>query len=122
MKTVFTSAMVVLAASLFIGATNVHNAATGSDGKSIFLENKCNTCHSIDALGIKRTSEPKPGEVIPSDLSGAGLTHDASWLDKWLMKEVELKGQKHLKKFKGSDGDRDILCKWLASLKTKPKK
>jgi hypothetical protein len=121
MTKVITSAMIALVAGTFIGAANIHDSATGGDGKSIFIENKCNTCHSVDALGIKRTIEPKAGEAIPSDLSGAGIKHDAGWFDKWLMKEVELDGKKHLKKFKGSDGDREILCKWLATMKTKKK-
>ena len=105
-----------------IGAASINTLATGSDGKTIFIENKCQGCHSIDALGIKRTAEPKAGELIPADLSGVGLKHKADWFTEWLNKEVELDGHKHLKKFKGSAGDLDILSKWLETMKVKGKK
>lgn len=122
MRRILGSVGLVVVAGMFVAATNVHNGATTDDGKSIFLANKCNSCHSIDALGIHRTIEPKAGERIPSDLSGTGLKHGAEWFEKWLKKEVELDGAKHLKKFKGSDGDLDILTNWLATMKTKAKK
>jgi mono/diheme cytochrome c family protein len=103
---------------VLVGAASVNNLAN-ADGKSIFLESKCQNCHSIESQGIKRTSEPKPGDVVPSDLSGAGLKHNASWITDWLNKEVELDGKKHLKKFKGSAGDLETLSTWLASQKKK---
>jgi len=105
-----------------IGAASINNLTSSADGKSIFMDSKCQNCHSVSSLGIKRTAEPKAGELIPADLSGAGLKHNADWFTQWLNKEIELNGQKHLKKFKGSAGDLQILSNWLASLKTKGSK
>ncbi len=116
MKKVITSAMVVLAAGMFIGAANLHDVAN-SDGKTLFKDAKCDKCHSIESQGIERTSTP-PGK-LPPDLSGVGLKHNADWIKSWLLKEEELNGKKHLKKYTGSEADLTTLAKWLASLKKK---
>jgi len=100
-----------------IGAASINNLATGSDGKSLFKENKCDKCHSVTSQGIDRCSTP-PGK-LPPDLSGVGLKHNADWIKGWLMKEEELNGKKHLKKWAGSEGDLVVVSKWLAAQKTK---
>jgi mono/diheme cytochrome c family protein len=120
MKNIVKSLLLGATALAFIGVVTTTSTA-GGDGKVIFTASKCSSCHSIESQGIKRTVDPKPGEVVPSDLSGAGLKHDAAWFEKWLMKEVELEGKTHIKKFKGSDDDLKTLCAWLGTLKTKPK-
>lgn len=122
MKQILVIMAIAAMSGAMIGAASINNLAVSSDGKTIFIENKCQNCHSVDALGIKRTAEPKAGEMIPADLSGEGLKHNDVWFTKWLNKEVELEGKKHLKKFKGSSGDLDILSDWLGTLKTKGKK
>jgi cbb3-type cytochrome oxidase cytochrome c subunit len=107
----------LIAGGLLTGATLT---STGDSGKSIFLDNKCNKCHSIESLGIKHTSEPPEGaKYPPPDLSGVGLRHDAEWMTKWLHKEVELHDKKHMKKFGGSDDDLKTLTLWLVTLKKK---
>ena len=116
MKRILVGIAIAALGAVTIGAANV---GTASDGKTIFLESKCQNCHSIESQGIKRASEPKPGDPVPSDLSGAGLKHNASWITDWLNKEVELDGKKHLKKFKGSAADLQTLSTWLSSLKKK---
>lgn len=118
MKQVLVAMAFAVLSGVLVGAASVSTLAN-ADGKAIFLESKCQNCHSIESQGIKRTSEPKPGEAVPSDLSGAGLKHNASWITDWLNKEVELDGKKHLKKFKGSASDLEMLSTWLSSLKKK---
>ena len=110
-----------LLAGVSVGATNINQSAQGNDGKSIFVASKCQNCHSITSQGINRLAEPKAGEKVPSDLSSVGLRHKADWISKWLQKEEELEGKKHIKKFKGSDDDLETLSNWLGSLKAKSK-
>jgi mono/diheme cytochrome c family protein len=114
-----TAIPIVLALGAFaiIGAGNLH--ATADSGKSIFLDNKCAKCHSIESQGIKRSGPPPPGGKLPPDLSGVGLKHTAEWMQKWQMKEVEMNGKKHMKKFAGTSDELVTLTTWLATLKTK---
>jgi hypothetical protein len=89
----------------------------GESGKSIFIANKCLNCHSIESQGIARTGTPPSGSKQPPDLSAVGERHTAGWMQHWLMKEEEMNGKKHIKKFGGSPDDLATLTNWLASLK-----
>lgn len=106
---------------LAVGVLTSATLKTQSDsGKSIFLDNKCNKCHSIHSQGIQHTSEPPDdAKYPPPDLSDVGDRHTQDWMKQWLHKEVEQHGKKHMKKFTGSDDDLNTLTKWLASLKKK---
>ncbi len=107
--------------TVFVGRLS---AQGGADGKKIFLDNKCNACHSITALSItvKKSDDEEKSEKEPPDLSGVGIERNADWITKYLMKKESIKGEKHLKKFKGSEGDLAVLAQLLETLKTKPKK
>jgi hypothetical protein len=83
-------------------------ASTGSDGKAIFLANKCNGCHGIASQGIVKDVR---------DLSSVGTKHDAAWITRFLRKEEELDGRKHMKRFAGSDDELRTLATWLAGLR-----
>ena len=114
MKRIFiTSGIATLGISaivLFAGAS----AGSTSDGKSIFVSNKCNSCHSIQSQGISKVAgETVNASTQPPDLSGVGLKHNAAWITKYLKKQETLDGEKHLKKFKGSDEDLGTLAAWL---------
>ena len=100
-----------------IGAASITNLAANSDGKSIFKANKCDKCHSIESQGIELNGKP-PGKT-PPDLSGVGLKHKAGWIKDWLLKDEELNGKKHLKKWTGSDDDLTTISAWLAAQKKK---
>jgi cbb3-type cytochrome oxidase cytochrome c subunit len=104
--------LVIGAAALVAGATT----APQSDGKSIYLENKCQNCHSLKAQGISKaaTSEAVTMKTTPPDLSGVGKKRSAEWMIKYLQKKEALNGEKHLKKFKGTDADLTTLSNWLA--------
>ena len=114
MKTFITP--LLLAVGVLTSATLKSDSGSG---KSIFLDNKCNKCHPIESQGISRVGEAPPGGKLPPDLSGVGLKHDAEWMQKWLHKEVEQNGKKHMKKFGGSDDELMTLTAWLATLMKK---
>lgn len=105
-------------------------ASAADDGKSIFLDGKCNECHAIASQGIEVAKsddgaleeDPFGGddegddEEAP-DLSGVGKEQNAEWIADYLKKKVKLDGKKHRKRFKGSADELKVLSEWLASLK-----
>ena len=101
--------------------------STAADGKEIFLANKCNSCHAIKSLSIAKKADPADKEEAseskrkPPDLSGAGKKHDAAWITKYLLKQVDNDGEKHRKRFKGTDEDLKVLASWLETLKADKK-
>ena len=118
-------------ASLLLGGVAFGDGAVApkkvEDGKAVFTENRCQSCHSIEALGIAR-KKPAEGEAVdktdkkPPDLSDAGLKLKAAWFSKFLRKQEKLDGDLHPKKFKGDAADLATLSTWLETLKTKPVK
>jgi mono/diheme cytochrome c family protein len=93
-----------------VGAVSADGA-----GKSIFVENKCSTCHAISAAGIARTGAATA--KTPPDLSTVGTRRTAAFIVKFLKKEEAIEGRKHVLKFKGSDEQLGTLAAWLVGLK-----
>ena len=93
---------------------------TKKDGKTVFVESKCVTCHTINIFDLKPEKKPKLKET-PPDLSYIGDEFKADFIMKWVTKKVKLHGEKHPFKYEGTDEDLTILANWLESLK-KPKK
>ena len=118
MKQILAIMAIATMAGVMVGAASISNLATGSDAKSLFKANKCDKCHTVESQGVERNGAPPPGKT-PPDLSGVGLKHNADWIKGWLMKEEELNGKKHLKKWTGSDDDLETVSKWLAAQKKK---
>ena len=87
--------------------------AAGADGKALFLAQKCNLCHSIDSAAIARVS--KAEKTKGPDLGGVAKRHDAAWLKRFLSKQQDLNGKKHLKTFTGTPQELDALIAWLAT-------
>ena len=85
----------------------------GADGKAVFLAQKCDACHSMGSLAIVQKLK---GSKAP-DLSNVGSARDAAWIEKWLNKEIELHGKKHMKTFSGTDAERTTVAQWLATQK-----
>lgn len=83
------------------------------DGKTVFLEQKCNLCHAIQSQAVER----KVKSSKAPDLSNVGSERDAAWIERWLKKEELLHGKKHEKNYQGSDADRATVAAWLATLK-----
>jgi len=130
------ASVIVLFLVIAVAVAGVLRPARDEDarGLTIFKKSGCNECHVISALGVeketkKKTDEPaaadadsKKKKKDPPDLSGVGLEHEAKWISAYLNKEEAKDGEKHEKRFKGSEADRRTLAMWLASLKTEVKK
>ncbi len=91
--------------------------AADAPGKTLFLANKCNTCHSIKADAIEKTSKTKMKKE-PPDLSTIGDQKTADWIVKYLKKQEMLDNAKHVKAWTGKDEDLMTVAKWLESHKT----
>jgi cytochrome c553 len=107
---------VLMAALLMTLAWTPSVSAEESPGKQLFLDNKCNMCHSVDALEIERTSTSD--KMKAKDLSTVGDELELEWAVKFIKKEVEREGKTHKKIFKGSDDDAAAIAAWLLTLKT----
>ena len=103
----FISAIVALYAFAFSFSQD-----QGPDGKQIFLDNKCNSCHTVASQDI--TS--KKDDAV--DLSNAGTVGDAQLMKSYLLKEAQINDKDHKMKFKGSDDELNTLVNWLLTLKT----
>ena len=85
-------------------------------GKKIFIDTKCNMCHTVTSAGI----ESKKSDA--KDLSNVGSEQNIEFFTKYLKKEVKLNDKDHKFAFKGSDEDFKKLVDWLASLKVEETK
>ena len=105
--------------------------AGASEGKTLYVENGCNKCHSLVAEGIAQVENDEADEeeddpfgsdedeAEPGDLSGMGAIwkEGDAGLQKWLTKKLEIDGKLHQKKFPGSTKDLKALTAWLMTLK-----
>jgi cytochrome c2 len=100
--------------TLVVGLASLSLAGDESAGKTLFLGKKCNLCHSVESQGITKKSEKMKG----AELSDVGnRLSDAAWL-KGFMLQSELKdGEKHKKKWNGTDEELDAMVTWVLSLK-----
>ncbi len=100
-------------------------------GQKLFLDNSCNSCHTMKGQGIEKkksatateataatpsTTTPAPASKVP-DLSAVGLEHDQAWMTKFLLKTETLHDKKHMKTWKGTDAELATLTAWLAEQK-----
>ena len=99
---------VLLAAIVYLAPSA---SAEDPAGKKVFLDQKCDMCHSVESAAIAKKPTTK------SDLSNIGSTRNADWLTKYLKKEEAIEGKKHMKAFTGKDEDFTALVKWLEGLK-----
>ncbi len=103
-------------------------------GKRLFLTYKCNSCHTIDSVGVaKRAAAEEKAETTatpasttpkkkPPDLSSVGLDVKADWIAKYMKKlETTKDGKKHMKLFKGTDEELATLSTWLETMKAEKK-
>lgn len=123
------TALAALATALLVGAAGANGMAkpTGAkDGKALFLDNKCNTCHTVKAAGIEKrkaaaadaaeAKADKSDKKAP-DLSSVGLERKADWMAKYLMKTEAIKGEKHSRKFRGTEPELQLITAWLETQK-----
>tara|TARA_B100000315_G_C14327064_1_gene473528 strand:- start:77 stop:442 length:366 start_codon:yes stop_codon:yes gene_type:complete len=97
------------------------NAAAAS---AIFKDHECQGCHSVQVAKIDLDiGDLEPDEVDEDapDLSGVGIERDQDWVKLYLKKKVKIEGEKHEKKFRGTDEEFEALTSWLVTLKTEIK-
>jgi len=88
-------------------------AFAAPDGKQVFLNQKCNTCHSVSSAGIEATIKVEKDKG--PDLTG--VASDKAKLKDYLLQKSEMNGKKHSKKIGGTDEEVNALLDWLAAQK-----
>ena len=104
-----------------VALSSVSWAGGPPDGKPVFTKYKCNSCHSIEAAGIKKTavgSAETTSKMKPPDLSDVGLKKKADWIALFMQKTEKLDGELHPKKFRGTASELKTLAAWLETMKT----
>jgi hypothetical protein len=84
-------------------------------GDKIFIESKCNSCHSVEAENI----EAKVKKNSANDLSDIDIDKDAEFLAKYLTKSEKINNKLHPVLFKGSKEELNELTSWLKSINNK---
>jgi len=82
--------------------------AFAADGKAVFLDKKCNKCHSVSSASIEKTSKLK----VP-DLTTEAIKGDAKTLKGYLKKTEIINGKKHGTERAGADDDLDAVIAWV---------
>lgn len=117
----------LLGVALFWAGAQTADKEKAPPGQEVFLQYKCNSCHSVEAqkIAVKKSEdeedEADEDETEPPDLSGVGLEHDAAWMTGYLSKKEKLNDKLHRKKFRGKAPELKDLTAWLSTLKTAPK-
>lgn len=84
------------------------------DGKTVYFEAKCNTCHAISSLEIEAKNKSASNKA--PDLSKVEIKYDKSFLKKYLHKEESINEKKHPVAYKGTDEDLETLLSFILSL------
>ena len=82
-------------------------------GHKVFMDQKCNTCHGVEAAGIEAKMK---GKMAGPDLTKVAQDRDADWITAYLKKEADIDGKKHAKAFTGSDEELQALIDWFEKL------
>lgn len=113
------SLFALFVAAMLLSPAAAPAAADGGGGETpghrVFMAKKCNLCHSIDSLGVARTT--KSEKIAGPDLSAVGKKHSAEWLEGWLRRQEKQDGKTHSREFKGTDAELEELVGWLAKLR-----
>jgi CxxC motif-containing protein (DUF1111 family) len=88
------------------------NGSNDPDGKQLFVDKKCTSCHSVASHDI--TTKKKDA----SDLSNTGAHGDADFFANYLMKKEKIDGKEHKAPWKGTDKELKTISQWLAGLET----
>uniref|UniRef100_A0A832DI44 Cytochrome c n=1 Tax=Ignavibacterium album TaxID=591197 RepID=A0A832DI44_9BACT len=115
MKNIIAYLSIIIAIVALYGFAFTISSNDDPAGKKIFIDNKCNMCHTVKSAGI----ESKKSDA--TDLSNAGAEMKAEDMIKYLKKEMKLNNKDHKTAFKGSDEDLKKLVEWLSTLKAESK-
>ena len=95
-----------------IGAVGLSGASFAADvDETVFVELKCNKCHSVEALGIE--ARAKSEKMRGPDLSDVGSQRDAEWFAGFLKREIQIDEKDHKKEFDGSKKQLIAIVDWL---------
>lgn len=103
----------IFALALIFGVQYVKAADPTPDGKTLFTEKKCISCHSIESQKLTHTNANSKAP----DLSLVGDKHNAEFIGKYLKKEETINDKKHGMAFKGTDDEFKAIVSFLAGLK-----
>ena len=126
-KTVAFTGMLTSAAAvlgfIIVGmfSIDISHAQGQAAAVAIFTEHECQGCHSVQIAKIDLDiGDLEPDEIDEDapDLSAVGLVHEIDWLKLYLKKKNKQNGEKHEKKFRGTDEEFEVLTNWLVSMKT----
>lgn len=115
MKNIIAYLSIIIAIVALYGFAFTLSTNDDPAGKKIFIDNKCNMCHTVESAGI----ESKKSDA--TDLSNVGAEMKSDDIVKYLKKEMKLNGKDHKTAFKGSEEDLKKLVEWLSTLKTESK-
>lgn len=90
-------------------------AAQEDDGKAVFEAQKCNICHAVSSAEIE--AKTKSEKLKGPDLTGVGDRVEGAWITRYVKKEVDREGKKHMKPFKGTDEELQAIVDWLLEQK-----
>jgi mono/diheme cytochrome c family protein len=79
-------------------------------GKKLFIDNKCNMCHTVKLVGI----ESKKSDA--SDIKTLDKEKSTEFWMQYLMKKEKLNGKDHKTAFKGSEEDLAKIVEWLLTI------
>ena len=96
-------------------------------GQHAFLKYKCNSCHTLEAAKVVKVEDEEEAKDSsskrkPPDLSGVGKKHTAAWMEKYLTKKEMIDGERHSKKFRGTEDELKAVTAWLETFKVEAKK
>ena len=109
MRSIFRPAL-----AIFVTAILAVPGVALAEGPDVFKSQGCTKCHSVTGSGIARDAAH---DEEAKDLSKIGARHDNKWIAQWLLKKVDVDGEKHKKTYQGSTDDLKTLATWLESLK-----
>ena len=107
---------------LVVAAWAVPSVASASDGRTVFVDQKCNWCHTINDLGVDRPEEKRARKGGP-DLSNVGTRFDPIWFQRWLSEKEKRKSMTsdaivaHRKQIKNNPDDLRALVRFLGTLR-----
>jgi mono/diheme cytochrome c family protein len=112
---------------LFAAMAAQGDTPTVPAGKQVFLSSKCNTCHTVQAQSIEKrkaeaSDEKEKSDKKAPDLSSVGLERKTEWIGKFLMKTESIKGEKHPRRFRGTEAELKTLSAWMEAQKAPKKK
>lgn len=114
LKSIAKSVTLGIISFAIIWVLNAQEQVEEKEPKVVFVEAKCNTCHSVASWEIVQKNK-SPNNKAP-DLSNFKFDMDKEFYKKYLLKDESLNNKKHPVAFKGSNEDLEAIVSALLSL------